>query len=343
MEKESIKSYFTGLSANEREALLEELQQLGESDIQTPKCQEVRRAILDNKQGCCAHCGHAKYVKFGKDKGAHRYKCKSCKRSFTEYSGTWMDGLHRKDKIDAYLKLMLEEKTLDKITETMGINKKTAFDWRHKILSAIEQSEKSGFTGITESDETFFLHSEKGKKQQDKKPRKRGGKSTKRGVNDEHIAVIVTQDRKDQIDLTVAATGRIKKIDIANAIGERLTRQTVLCTDSHGSYKGFAIDREIEHHALRANQKQRVKHGVYHIQHVNSTHNRLKKWIDNKFWGVSTKYLQQYLNWFRIKETLKGSKQFLNDFAQISAQDVKAYKRYASLSDRYEMVISTQT
>ncbi len=187
------------------------------------------------------------------------------------------------------------------------------------------------------------MHSEKGKKQKDKKPRKRGGKSTKRGVNDDHIAVIVTQDRKYQIDLTVATTGRIKKIDIENAIGERLTGQTILCTDSHGSYKGFAIDREIEHHPLRANQKQRVKHGVYHIQHVNSTHNRLKKWIDNKFWGVSTKYLQQYLNWFRIKETFKGSKQFLNDFTQISAQDVKAYKRYASLSDRYEMVISTQT
>ncbi len=36
--------------------------------------------------GCCAHCGH---VKFGIDKGSQRYKCKSCKRSFTEYTGTW--------------------------------------------------------------------------------------------------------------------------------------------------------------------------------------------------------------------------------------------------------------
>jgi transposase-like protein len=106
---------------------------------------------------------NTKYVKFGIDKGAHRYKCKSCKRSFTEYSGTWMDGLHHKDKIDAYLKLMLEEKSLDKIKGTLSINKKTAFDWCHKIRSSIEQSEKAGVTGITESDETFFLHSEKRK------------------------------------------------------------------------------------------------------------------------------------------------------------------------------------
>jgi len=343
MEKEAIKLYFSGLSGNERQVLIEELQRLDETDKGLPKCQELRRSILDNKQGCCAHCGHTKYVKFGKDKGAHRYKCKSCKRSFTEYSGTWMAGLHQKDKIDAYLQLMLEEKTLDKIKETLRINKKTAFDWRHKILSSVEESEKGKFTGITESDETFFLHSEKGKTKPERKSRKRGGTSSKKGVNNEHIAVIVTQDRKDQMDLTVATAGRLKKYDIDNAIGERLTIQTVLCTDSHVSYKGFAIDNQLEHHPLRSDLKERVKHGVYHIQHVNSTHHRLKKWIDNRFWGVSTKYLQQYLNWFRLKETLKESKQFINDFAKISSQDVKAYQRYKMLASKYEIIKSTQT
>ncbi|MEM6816930.1 MAG: IS1595 family transposase, partial [Bacteroidota bacterium] len=87
----------------------------------------------------------------------------------------------------------------------------------------------------------------------------------------------------------------------------------------------------------------RVKDGVYHIQHVNSTHHRLKKWIENQFWGVATKYLHQYLNWFRIKQTLKGSRQFLADFTQIAAQDVKAYQRYGNLQHRYEILISTQT
>jgi transposase-like protein len=343
MKKESLRSYFESLSSADRQVLIEELLQLDNSLENTPKCQEMRRNILDNKQGACAHCGHSKYVKFGKDKGAHRYKCKSCKRSFTEYSGTWMAGLHKKDKIDAYLQLMLEEKSLDKIKEALIINKKTAFDWRHKILSSIEQSETKSFTGITESDETFFLHSEKGQKKDEQKPRKRGGTSSKRGVNEEHIAVIVTQDRKNQMDLTVATAGRLKKVDIEKAIGERLTSQTILCTDSHVSYKGFAIDNHLEHHSLRSDLKQRIKGGVYHIQHVNSTHNRLKKWVDQRFWGVSTKYLQQYLNWFRIKEVLKGSKQFVKEFAQISIQDVKAYQRYSMIEFRYNQLLSTQS
>lgn len=204
-----------GLSAEGQQSLIMELQAAGELENLSPQCQKLRRDILDNKQGCCAHCGHTKYVKFGIDKGSRRYKCKSCNRSFTEYSGTWMARIRRKDKIDDYLKLMLEEMSLDKIKVTLGINKKTAFDWRHKILASIEDTDKGDFTGITESDETFFLHSDKGREVESRKPRKRGGSSGKRGINDDHIAVIVTLDRKEQMDLSVATKGRLKKKDTA--------------------------------------------------------------------------------------------------------------------------------
>ena len=341
MEKEAIKSYFTGLSEESQKSLLKELERVHEKES-APQCQQLRRHLLDNRQGRCAHCGHSKYVKFGVDKGSQRYKCKSCNRSFTEYTGTWMAGIHKKDKIDSYLQLMLEEQSLDKIKVNLQINKKTAFDWRHKILASIQDSDKGDFTGITESDETFFLHSDKGREVKERESRKRGGSASKRGINKEHIAVIVTQDRKRQMELTVATTGRLKKQDIEHSIGERLTPQTILCSDSHVSYKGFAIDNKLEHHALRSDMKQRVKNGVYHIQHVNSTHRRVKKWIDNKFWGVSTKYLQQYLNWFRLKEILKNSRSYVKQFAQRSVEDINAYTRYKQIHDRYHLLISTQ-
>jgi len=31
------------------------------------------------------------------------------------------------------------------------------------------------------------------------------------------------------------------------------------------------------------------------------------KWIDNSFWNVSTKYLQNYPGWFRFNKKLKDS------------------------------------
>lgn len=55
------------------------------------------------------------------------------------------------------------------------------------------------------------------------------------------------------------------------------------------------------HYRFKSDRKQRVK-GVYHIQNVNSYHSRLKKWMD-RFNGVATKYLQNYLAWFRYLDS----------------------------------------
>lgn len=102
------------------------------------------------------------------------------------------------------------------------------------------------------------------------------------------------------------------------------------------------MDNHIEHHALKGIIKQRVKDSVYHIQHVNSTHNRVKKWIDSTFWGVATKYLQQYLNWYRIKEKLKYRNDKLNAFINKVAEDIMAQQKYLAINDRYQKLLSTQ-
>jgi NADPH-dependent 7-cyano-7-deazaguanine reductase QueF len=40
------------------------------------------------------------------------------------------------------------------------------------------------------------------------------------------------------------------------------------------------------------------------VQHVNAYHKRLKKWME-RFQGVATKYLDNYLFWFRTLERYK--------------------------------------
>jgi hypothetical protein len=67
----------------------------------------------------------------------------------------------------------------------------------------------SGFEGIVESDDLFFLHSEKGKIY--RKPRQRGGKAGKPGISNEQIA---TCDRSGHKDFKVATQGRVSKKDI---------------------------------------------------------------------------------------------------------------------------------
>jgi len=340
MDKDTIKQALLQLTKTEREALIKEIEH---DNTSHEHIIESRGAKFDNKQGKCPHCGSFKYSKYGTDKGSKRYKCKECNRTFTEYTGTWLSRIHKKHLAGDYIKLMGEEMSLDKIKNKLNINKKTAFDWRHKILSGIENSAKGTFQGITESDDTLFLISEKGSKHLSRNPRKRGGKAKQRGISNEQVSVIVTTDRVSEIDMKVARLGRIKKIDIEKAIGERVTEQTILCSDSHVSYKGFAIDKKIEHHAIRADLKQYVKKKVYHVQHVNSIDSRLKKWIENKFVGVSTKYLQKYLNWFRSKEMLKESSDFIKEFTYQSLEDLTAWDNFKAIPENFKKLMQYST
>ena len=153
----------------------------------------------------------------------------------------------------------------------------------------------------------------------------------------------MTRDRESSLDLSVAAMGRIGKADIERAIGDRVEKgKAILCSDAHPSYRGFAMDRQLEHHALNAAAGERVKKGVYHIQHVNSTHNRVKKWLDRTFWGVSTKYLQQYLDWFQAKEKLKNSGNMLRDLVPLTFQSTETSRRYREIAIRHQNLMSTQ-
>jgi transposase-like protein len=140
MDIQEIKSALLKLSKSDRQQVIASVQYSEVEAQQLNRCQESRRELLNNKQGLCPHCGHNKYVKFGFKSKSQRYKCKSCNRSFTEYTGTWIAGIHHKDKLDDYLVLMLEEQSLDKIKVALSINKKTAFDWRHKVLASLLNS-----------------------------------------------------------------------------------------------------------------------------------------------------------------------------------------------------------
>lgn len=62
----------------------------------------------------------------------------------------------------------------------------------------------------------------------------------------------------------------------------------------------------LEHKQINASKKKRVIEKIYHIQHVNSYHGRLKAWLNLHFNGVSTKYMDNYLFWSRFLELNKA-------------------------------------
>lgn len=262
----------------------------------------------------CPHCGTERLVSNGKQKGVQRYLCRVCNKNFSEYTGSSVAFLKKRDLWSSYIESMLKGYSLRKCAEETGISLQTSFNWRHKILSSLQTSIPQEFNGITESDDIFFDFSEKGKKDLDRPARKRGTIKGKVGIHSKKIAVIVTSDRNGNKEFKLATMGRISKIDIEKAIGDKLSKTTVLCTDSHRSYSAFAKNQQLKHQKIKAGKGQYVKDKIYHIQTVNSATARLRTWIRG-FNGVSTKYLQNYLNWFMLLEQIKDKSNQLKSFA----------------------------
>ncbi|MGN0047814.1 MAG: IS1595 family transposase [Bacteroides sp.] len=155
-----------------------------------------------------------------------------------------------------------------------------------------------------ESDETFFEESEKCDRHLERPTRKRGTDPKSRSISNNKSKVIVTADRKNDLNMTCCGKGWLTKTDIAESLKTPLDRDAILCSDGHVSYKGYVNDNHLRHVVLRDDMKQRFKQRRFHIQHVNTLHSRLKKWITSIFWGVSTTFLQNYLNWFKVVETV---------------------------------------
>jgi len=288
----------------------------GEIGISTIK--EESNRLLGEK---CPHCKSKSYVANGRLKGVQRYKCKECGKFFSETTGTALEGLHKRDKFSKYLWCMFMGYSIRKCASESGISIPTSFNWRHKILRSLSDIPDNDFRFVCESDDIFFLHSEKGNRNLTRKPRHRGSKASTAGITKDHVTVIVTCDRVGSQAMKVSGRGRISKKDVEEALGGKIRKDTVFCTNSHRSFSAFAKKEELERHKIKAGTKGYTKDQVYHVQTVNSKTNRLKNWIKD-FNGVSTKYLQNYLNWFITLEKLRDKSLPLKTFALLATSRV---------------------
>lgn len=247
--------------------------------------------------GSCPHCKATDLRPWGSSHGLPRYRCKQCGRTSNPLTGTPLARLRRRECWMQYAQLLIEGATVRAAAERCGINKNTAFLWRHRFLARISQHQAQHEEGIIEADETFFLESFKGQRRLPRPARKRGGVGRTRGYSPDHIPVLVVRDRHQE-----TADFILEKIDAQNieqALKPLVDPESVLCTDGASVYAAFARKHAIQHEAIRA-QGPRVR-GAFHIQNVNAYDSRLKNWI-RRFHGVATKYLKNYLGWRRMLE-----------------------------------------
>lgn len=156
------------------------------------------------------------------------------------------------------------------------------------VLFALRSLGFETLRGIIESDETFFKESLKVREVVDRKAKKRGGRDKERGISNLKIAVVVAQDRNGQAKAQKAGTGRVRAEEIDAVIGDYIDPSSLLCTDTATNYKKFALIKELKHKTINLSKEGYVKKGIFHLQHVNSYHKRLKEWMQRfRVWQPS--------------------------------------------------------
>ena len=145
-------------------------------------------------------------------------------------------------------------------------------------------------------DETYFRESFKGNHTKStvfvmpRKAHKRTKALRKRGLSKEQICVATGVDDAGRSFLTVCGRGVISKDCAMSALKVHIGRGTDVLTDGAPAYVKPLAE-------LGANLTQASADG-HAINRVNTLHARLEDFMFG-FHGVSTKYLQAYLDWFQ--------------------------------------------
>jgi transposase-like protein len=247
-----------------------------------------KKAEVENEPGeqHCPCCKSTLIKRNGKTRGRQMYLCRKCNKSFAETAGSAIAHSHSSATVwkqvisDTY-----DGVPIDKTAESLDLHHETVFNMRHKILYCIEQSlieNPTELTGVCETDETYVLESEKGRKfPQDyrRKPRKHGAKASKRGISNEYVCVCTSVTGADEKVAIAVNRASPESQEILDVFGERVNENTVILCDGKQSYNILG-DKCTVAVANRINK-------------VNGFHSFIKEKLEDMR-GVATIYLNRY-------------------------------------------------
>lgn len=266
----------------------------------------------DEEEIICPNCGSIYCVKNGNVRGKQRFLCRDCEKTFGYTSKSAISNTKlTNEQWKEYIKCMIQGYSIRKCAEIVDVCVKTSFYMRHKILDALnEYMDRGNISGAAEMDETFLAESFKGNHKKSgfkmpRKSRKRGKEVKFRGISHEQICIGTAIDKNGNLIMEMTCKGRITSKKLERLYKGHILEGTTICTDSLSSYKTLSKKLKLNHKQIPTG---RHSDGNYNLSNINSLHSKFKTWI-RRFNGVSTKFLPNYLTWFKWLEKAKDMKE----------------------------------
>lgn len=217
----------------------------------------------------CPCCNSDNLIKRGKRNNIQVFQCKDCNKRFTLFTNTilekskwhwdiWIKVLEM--TINGYpIQSMINVLTHDYGCE--GINVKTLWLWRMKLIHALASLPQPILTGIVQIDETFIRESQKGSRnlisylnKGDERLPRYGRRPSKYGVMGPEFATLVTAiDDRGYSVCKVSSLGKLTKEIFLDLFEPHLNNPAYICTDANDVYENYCNLFNIPHYVKPSN------------------------------------------------------------------------------------------
>ncbi|MFA9398683.1 MAG: IS1 family transposase [Clostridiaceae bacterium] len=275
---------------------------------------------IKHKDGIhCPDCNSENIYKHGKYRGRQRYICKDCSKSFNDLTGTILSGTHNINKWIGFLDIMQERNTLRETSKKLGIAHTTIFYWRHKMLRSLNYDDKKKYDGLVE----VFQH-----------PYPLIDKNPTHHYQDRRMKTCQSLDAGDaffprfcnkvSFILTYEPNGRI----VSNILEDRARDSKYLdyFKSRMGKNNTFCLWFEAPlSYVLKKESRKNKNIKVYsrndaellfNANHAFKFYRSYLSW-QNDFKGVSTKYLTDYIAWYKNLTNFNFTKSATNSYELI--------------------------
>lgn len=268
---------------------------------------------------CCPNDNEHHIQKNGKSvDGKQRYRCKTCGKTFFAIQDNLISNVNQDVSVwIKFIRGMLNQNTLEEISDICNISKSTACNWRLRVFQALELlSQETKLSGVIVADDTRFDYNFKGNHGESfisiRGERKRGNSNTKQNFQKNQICVMCAIDEYGNSFSRVAGFGTPNSARVVNAFKNKIeiTDNNILVADGANYYKKTYET----YNFAELNLKKTLKKGSrcvpdtsdqYHIQKINAYHSKLKRFM-RKYNGVSSRYLPGYLLLFDYLENTRN-------------------------------------
>ena len=124
----------------------------------------------------CPRCKSPRTIRWGRTRGRQRYRCHGCHRTFGPLTGTPLAYSKRLDRWPGFGACMALGLSVRAAARRLGIDKDTAFRWRHRLAEVYDARRKGPVGGMVAVSVAPLAHSEKGRRPKDRPARKRRGR-----------------------------------------------------------------------------------------------------------------------------------------------------------------------